>query len=161
MHVQQAGGVEMLVLPRKRQERIVMEVSKQQSLLSERMRLKPNRQATSYRTTSCRTNVLPNRSLSVQARTTPYGCPPIPAAFGQHGVAANMKPLIASGTDANRTSDLVLLRGLNVVLSERSVVFRWGNLAGGNAAGGFGSLAGRQITRLRNPVVALDAPRRP
>jgi hypothetical protein len=39
MEIQQTDGVEMLVLPRKRQERIVMEVSKQQSLLSERMRL--------------------------------------------------------------------------------------------------------------------------
>jgi hypothetical protein len=81
-----------------------MEVSKQQSLLSERMRLKPNRQATSYRTTSCRTtfcrtNVLPNRSLSVQARTTLYGCPPIPAALGQDGGVANMEPPAALGTD--------------------------------------------------------------
>jgi hypothetical protein len=41
---------------------------------------------------------LPNRSLSVQARTTAYGCPPIPAAFGQDGVAANMEPPIALET---------------------------------------------------------------
>jgi hypothetical protein len=49
MEIQQADGVEMLVLPRKRQERIVMEVSKQQSLLSERMRLTRIGKATSYR----------------------------------------------------------------------------------------------------------------
>jgi hypothetical protein len=43
-------------------------------------------------------HVLPNRSLSVQARTTAYGCPPIPAAFGQDGVAANMESPIAPET---------------------------------------------------------------
>src|SRR6267378_1169897 len=71
VQVQQARGVEMLVLPRKRQERIVMEVSKQQSLLSERMRLtrigRPRlieprlAEPTSCRTTSCRIVPFPFR----------------------------------------------------------------------------------------------------